>query len=129
MEIKGKKIVLSTADFCDLDFICEVELNKDLWKYEEYVEKNIETIKSLYIDRINQKVRAYDFIVNEFSTGNKVGIGDIREYHGFENSWEIGYAILPQFQNRGFGSESAKLLINYGFKYLNAKKNGSLVQC
>ena len=119
MLIQGKKVYLNTVDFCDLDFICEVELNEELWKYEEDEEKDVLLIKNSYIERM-RKSSAYDFVAYEASTNVKIGIGDIREYIGYENCFEIGYAILPSYQNRGYGKECAKLLIEYGFKYLNA---------
>lgn len=37
-------------------------------------------------------------------------------------TWELGFIFNPEFQNKGFGTESTKAIIDYGFNILKAHR-------
>ena len=39
--------------------------------------------------------------------------------NGFKNVYELGYRFLPEFWGKGYATESAKAVIEYGFEQMN----------
>ncbi len=123
MKIEGKKVILSKAVESDIEFLCSVESDKTLWIYEEDVAENDEKLREKFKTRINGD-RCYDFIVTvkENSIQNPIGFVSVWKYADWRKSWEVGYSILPQYQNKGYGMESLKLLLEFVFIELKAHK-------
>ncbi|WKA54614.1 GNAT family N-acetyltransferase [Planococcus shixiaomingii] len=52
-------------------------------------------------------------------TGKVIGAGEINVRDAANKGGEIGYIINPAFWGQGFATETAKLLLQYGFSELN----------
>lgn len=63
-----------------------------------------------YLD--TDKNSCWDDLPFDFSTEN--------------NSCEIGYELMPEFQGQGIMKESAEEVINYAFQTLTFQKNSSV---
>ena len=123
MKIEGKKVILTKATESDIEFLCRVESDKTLWIYEEDVAGNDEKLREKFKTRINVD-RCYDFIVTVKEDSMQISIGfvSVWKYTDWRKSWEVGYSILPQYQNKGYGVECLKLLLGFAFKELKAHK-------
>lgn len=123
MKIEGKKVILTKATEKDIEFLCRVESDKTLWIYEESVAKNDEKLRERFRARVKGDT-CYDFIVivKEDSLQNAIGFVSVWKYTDWRKSWEVGYSILPQYQNKGYGVESLKLLLGFAFEHLKAHK-------
>lgn len=126
--LKGQTIELVPVTKAHIDFICTVETDIDLWHYEEYVETDKERIRKKFTDRIEQN-HVFDFIVRRISDDVQIGIVYIWRYGWNRKSWEIGYVILPEFQDNGYCLESVELLLSFAFKELNAHKVVGMCHC
>lgn len=125
LEIVGDKLILSRLSINDLDFICRIECDKSLWKYEEFAQSNEDVVREEYINKIYRRQNGnYDFIVNLIANGRKtpIGLEQIWSYNDYRKSWEIGFAILPEYRRKGYDREAAKLLLEFAFNKLNAHK-------
>ncbi|WP_062109586.1 GNAT family N-acetyltransferase [Bacillus niameyensis] len=126
MKFSSGELWLSKVSLSDLDFICRIECDESLWSYEESIESDIDVVYKKYIERIDEdrKGQNYDFIVSLVDEiGRKpIGIAQIWSYVDFRKSWEIGYAILPEFSGQGYGSQAANLLLKFAFEKLSAHK-------
>lgn len=123
MKLQGSRIYLSEVTDNDLGFISELECNHMVWKYEEFVENDKEAAKNKYLSQIGSK-HHYDFIVKiESDEGDiPIGIVQVWSYVEHRNSWELGFGMLPEYQSNGYGYEAVKLLLQFSFKQLNARK-------
>lgn len=122
MTIKGNRVTLKPITESDLSFICKIESDKKLWLFEEDILTDHEQIKQKFIKRMNSAT-AYDFIL-QLNNEKKTPIGDVNIWSYIESrkSWEIGYTVLPTYQNQGFCAEALKLLLDYAFNELEAHK-------
>lgn len=123
MQLKGSRVILSRVTEDDLDFIGELECNKNIWLYEEFVESDHNVVKSKYLEQIKSK-KHVDFVMtieidNEVK---RIGLVQIWSYVAHRSSWELGFGILPYYQGYGYGYEAARLLVDYAFKELEAHK-------
>ncbi|GIO96047.1 aminoglycoside N(6')-acetyltransferase [Paenibacillus lautus] len=126
MEIYGENVILSRITSHELDFICRIECDRDLWHFEESVESDEQVVRSKYLDRINEgnETTTYDFIVSlvDDKMRTPIGLAQVWSYIDYRKSWELGFAILPDYSGQGYGSEAAKLLLKFAFEQLKAHK-------
>ncbi|WP_259392307.1 GNAT family N-acetyltransferase [Paenibacillus thiaminolyticus] len=95
----------------DLDFLCQVECDKELWYFEESVpseEEARENFLEKFAVHEDEEGASYDFFVRLASNqaASPIGIAQIWSYVDWRKSWEIGFAILPEYGGRGFGREA-----------------------
>ncbi|WP_207729334.1 GNAT family protein [Clostridium sp. 'deep sea'] len=123
--IAGEKVILRPLETAkDLDFIVDVETNKDLWYYEEYVKEDKQKTRELFIKRMRPEVKNFDFIISRKNDNTKTAIGVAYTwlYSEYRKSYEIGYVILPQYQKQGFGCDATKSLLKFAFEQLKTHK-------
>lgn len=126
--LTGKTIELVPVTKEDMDFICIEETDKQLWKYEEYVETDKEYVIQKFTDRIEQD-NVFDFIVKRISDGEPIGVVYIWKYGLNRKSWEIGYVILPKYQGKGYCLDSVNQLLSFAFEELDAHKVVGMCHC
>lgn len=123
MKIKGNRILLSKVTEKDLDFICELECNKDVWLFEEFVENDNNIVKSKYLEQMKSNEHV-DLVITIVTDNEimRIGLVQLWSYVAHRKSWELGFGILPKYQGSGYGYEAVGLLLNYAFKNLEARK-------
>ncbi|EJW15464.1 GNAT family N-acetyltransferase [Paenibacillus alvei] len=123
IKINGERIGLSRIAAEDLDFICELECNKDIWFFEESVESDKEIVREKYLENMDSPTH-YDFIITRTIEGEArpIGLAQIWSYVEHRKSWELGFAIIPEYQGHGYGNEAVNLLLEFSFHHLQAHK-------
>ncbi|SYX83847.1 GNAT family N-acetyltransferase [Paenibacillus alvei] len=123
MKIDGKRVRLSRVTADDLDFICQLETNTDIWLFEEQVESDREQVRNKYLEQMNSTSQ-YDFVITNKVDGkaNPVGLAQIWSCSEYRKSWELGFAIIPEFQGQGYGYDAVKQLLDFSFHHLRAHK-------
>jgi RimJ/RimL family protein N-acetyltransferase len=126
MDIFGERVLLSKISVADLDLICKIECDKELWYFKEKVESDIDLIRNRYMERITDTKtgRHNDFVISLTVEGTKIPIGlaHIWSRNKHRKSWELGYVILPEYRGQGYGTETARLILKFAFEKLNAHK-------
>lgn len=128
MEIIGKNIKLVSVHSDNLDIICRIECDPVLWSYEDEVESDTNAVRDNYLEKIAEleagQASCYDFLVMRAEDEHHppIGLAQIWSYVEHRNSWEIGFAILPEYAGRGYGTEAAQLLLSFAFEQLSAHK-------
>ncbi|WP_060205678.1 GNAT family N-acetyltransferase [Sporosarcina koreensis] len=130
MKIDGKNVILSRFTPDDLDFICELECNKDIWLFEEFIESDMKVVRETYLKKMTSQ-HSFDFVVKSTIDGDvkPIGLAQIWRYVEHRKSWEIGFAIHPTYQRNGFGYEATRLLIEFAFESLQAHKVVGMCNC
>ncbi|MCQ6561198.1 GNAT family N-acetyltransferase [Paenibacillus mendelii] len=124
MVTSGGMIELSRITIADLDFIAGLECDADLWFFEEDTPSDKHAVREKYLNRIKEGAESsnHDFIVKLTTAQTPVGLAQIWSYIEYRKSWEIGFAILPEYSGYGHGTEAARLLLKYAFTELQAHK-------
>ncbi|MFB2981355.1 GNAT family N-acetyltransferase [Microseira sp. BLCC-F43] len=64
------------------------------------------------------------FLLNDPVTNERIAIGN-GGFKGRPNpdvTVEIGYSIIPEYQNKGYGTEAIKALLNWAFEHAEVKR-------
>ena len=93
-------------------------------QYCKNIEESVrEQMNRCFVDAANG---FYQFMIFERGTGEFVGFVNFRPYqdslHYGKDGYDIGWAILKKFQNKGIATEFGKLVLNFAFKNTNIKQ-------
>ena len=119
--LKGKKILLRSLTYSDLNFLKSIENNIDNWHFgsEEKKFSNDELTNYIENAKIDIKIaKQYRFVI--VYKCSPVGFIDLYNYKN--KSVEIGIIISEKYRNRGFAKESLSLILDYSLKNLGINK-------
>tara|TARA_B110000444_G_scaffold187943_1_gene177268 strand:- start:666 stop:1142 length:477 start_codon:yes stop_codon:yes gene_type:complete len=119
--LKSDKILLRPLQLSDLDFLFEIENNKENWKFgSEEVTFTKDDLRS-YIRNATEDIsvsKQFRFVIDLENT--PIGFIDLFDYTA--NSAGVGLIIAKNFRRRGFSKEVLKLLIDYATNILKIEK-------
>ena len=119
--LKSDKILLRPLQLSDLDFLFEIENNKENWKYGTENKQYTKEELTNYIANAKQDITnagQFRFVIDLENT--PIGFIDLFDYT--TNSAGVGVIIAKNYRRRGFAKEALKLLSIYSFETLNLKK-------
>ena len=110
MRIETNELVIRNFQLKDKDDLCEYmmqRVNAEFERYEDFTPEKAD-------HEIKFRSESDEFFAIELKETNKV-IGNI--YFGKRdfNSRELGYVLNENYQNKGYGSQAAKAVIDYFF--------------
>ena len=119
--LKGHNILLRSLQASDLDFLQEIENNKENWHYGG--DRKIFSREELanYISNSSANIniaKQYRFVIDLHK--NPIGFIDLFDYDTISGC--VGIIIIKKFRNKGFAKEALNLIIDYGFTILNLDK-------
>jgi len=96
--------------------------NPEVMKYiKREPEKHINEAR-VFIKKIHSGIDNNEWInwaITKKDTPTLIGTICIWNFSKTRNSGELGYDLMPNYQNQGIMSEAIKLVIDYGFKILD----------
>jgi [ribosomal protein S5]-alanine N-acetyltransferase len=126
MELRGKRISLNRISHDDLDFLCQLECDGELWFFEEDVPSDKKEVRAEFLKKIEESETgsAYDFVITltENEKTIRIGLAQIWSYVESRKSWEIGFALLPAYTGKGYACEAVRLLLQFAFDTLAVHK-------
>ena len=119
--LKSDKILLRPLQLSDLDFLFEIENNKENWKYGTENKQYTKEELTNYIANAKQDITnagQFRFVIDFENT--PIGFIDLFDYT--TNSAGVGVIIAKNYRRRGFAKEALHLLSIYSFETLNLKR-------
>ena len=123
MELTGEKVFLTPITKADTKDIVR-------WRNCDKVRRNFiyqklftEESHNHWVDTMVHTGKVAQFVIHDRETGLGVGSVFLRDIDRIHNKAEYGIFIGEDAaRGRGFGSEAAKLIVEYGFKVLGLHK-------
>lgn len=119
--LKSDKILLRPLQLSDLDFLFEIENNKENWKYGTENKQYTKEELTNYIANAKQDISnagQFRFVIDFENT--PIGFIDLFDYT--TNSAGVGVIIVKNYRRRGFSKEALELLIDYATNTLKIEK-------
>jgi len=119
--LKSDKILLRPLQLSDLDFLFEIENNKENWKYGTENKQYTKEELTNYIANANEDIATagqFRYVIDLENT--PIGFIDLFDYT--TNSAGVGVIIAKNYRRRGFAKEVLKLLIDYATNTLKIEK-------
>lgn len=113
---ESDRLNMRPTHICDADFICEL-LNMPKWHQfiGDRKVNNSDDAKKYIETRMNPQLKRLgfgNFTVIRKSDSAKIGTVGLYDREGLEGL-DIGFAFLPDYENKGFAFEASTALINY----------------
>lgn len=130
--LETERLILREIKETDLDGMFELDANPKVHLYlgnkpiltrKEALE-NIQFIQEQYQERGIGRFACIEKLTGEFIgwSGLKFNQNKKEEVNGFQNFIDIGYRFIPKYWKKGYGFESAKACLEFGFNTLNYNK-------
>jgi diamine N-acetyltransferase len=119
--LKGEHIILRALEPEDLDFLYQIENNESFWEISHTQTPFSKYILRQYLENAHLDIyesKQLRFLIEEKSTKKQVGMIDLFDFNPQHKRAGIGILIHPDFERKGFASETLSILINYSFSHL-----------
>ena len=115
MLLETERLLIRQFTMDDVEEVYEYTSNPVVMKYIPEGVMTEEETKKFILENIEVKAEKYAVILKE---ENRL-IGHIAFFRYFgEHTYEIGWVFNPEYYNRGFATEAADTILNYGFRKL-----------
>ena len=116
--METERLILKIIDLDDTDFLYAL-MNTEKW-HLFIGDKGVDSIKAAkkYImEKMHPDITKKGFVnhvITDKMTNTKVGTCSLHDRPGIEGM-DIGYALLPEYEGKGYANESAEMMIKLAF--------------
>lgn len=119
MMLKGKKVILRPIRLSDAERFVKWFNDKEVNKFLNYRSLTLKAEKKYIKDRLAGKMPDALHFCIDTTEGVHIGATSLDSINNFHRRATFGIIIGDKkYWNKGYGSEAAKLILNYGFKKL-----------
>jgi len=116
MHIKTKRLLIREFEFKDWQAVYKYTSDINVMKFIPEEVFTEEDAKEFVNKNIGDNAEKFPVVIID----EDILIGHIVFYKYFgEHTYEIGWVFNPKYQNRGYASEAARAILEYGFKEMN----------
>ena len=114
----GEKVYLSPRNSCDALVAAKWLNNYEVAKYiNQYVKTINEDSEREYLAKNNHE---YDYAIVDLESDKLIGFIDLKKVDFISRTATLGVFIgREEYLSRGYGSDAIKLILNFGFNFLN----------
>lgn len=116
MNVTTERLIIRRFNEEDWPAVLEYTSNQIVMKYIPEGIHDAAAVKQFVEKNIGEEARNFPVVLKD--DGALIGHIVFHRYFG-EHTYEIGWVFNPQFYRRGYASEAALAILNYGFKELN----------
>lgn len=120
--INGKSVYLRLPELSDLEELYELANNEENRSFLNFHRPMSKIDEENWIRGVTEKASKgvdYGFVIVEKKSNKVVGTTGIHNIKQIQRMGTIGITIKKEFQEKGYGPESIKLLLKWGFDTLN----------
>src|SRR5262245_23516852 len=125
MELITERLVLREFVESDWEAMLAYENNPLYLRYYEWDKRTKEGAQEFigWFTAQQQDNPRYKFhlVVTLKDAGRMIGMCGVRKDTFESNKADIGYELNPDYWGKGYATEAARIMLNYGFTHLNAE--------
>ncbi|MFC0264656.1 GNAT family N-acetyltransferase [Fontibacter flavus] len=127
--IQTERTLIRKLTFDDAEFVYQLQQSPGWKKYigDRGVHSVHDAIHYLKEGPMRSYVlHGYGLFLVQLKSGQKIGISGLikRDYLGYP---DIGFALLPEYEGKGFAFESASAVLHYAMKYIGIDRIQAIV--
>jgi ribosomal-protein-alanine N-acetyltransferase len=118
------RLILRQIEESDCQDIFEMRSNPDMNEYTDSLPDTSKEVTLKYIANMNKGVQLNKWIIWSIvhkSNNKTIGTISIWNLNDQENKAELGYGIIPDYQNQGLMTEALDSILNYAFLYMELR--------
>lgn len=121
--IDGNKVILESVDSEHIEQFRTWRNNPNLRKYFREYREISDLMQKKWFDKINADPNQVNFSIKDKKTGKLIGHCGLYYINWINRTGEFGIYIGEEsYRNGGYGSDSLRCLIRYGFNDINLNK-------
>lgn len=122
MKLETERIIIRPITLADKSEIFEYRSDAETNKYQGWIPKTIDDVE-IFIGKVSKQIDEpdtwYQLVIIEKKSKKIVGDLGIHFFDNANKQVEIGCTLNKKNQNKGYATESIKIVIDYLFKKLN----------
>lgn len=120
--INGERIYLRLPEMSDLDRLHTLRNQEENWTFlKQYrpmsKEESVEWIKKA--TEKAQNMSDYKFVIVDKEINEVIGVANLNDVNFINRNTMASIIVMNEFQNRSYGTEALKLLLDFAFNSLN----------
>ncbi|MGN7388077.1 GNAT family N-acetyltransferase [Sporosarcina sp. SAFN-015] len=121
--LKSERVILREMEEIDWIDVHKYASQENVCQYQPWgpnsEQESKDFVKQVLIDAKKEPRSRFVFAVIVMECGEMIGAGEMNIRDFSNNVGEIAYIVNPQYWRKGFATEVANLLIEYGFNNFN----------
>ncbi|RPE00904.1 N-acetyltransferase [Aureibaculum marinum] len=120
--LTGNNVYLRALEPEDLEFLYAVENDLSFWEVSSTETPYSKHVLRLYLENAHLDIyeaKQLRLVIAESKSQKPIGLIDLFDYNPKHKRAGVGILLIEGEQQKGYGSEALKLLIEYSFRHLN----------
>lgn len=121
--LKEKEIALRALESADLDFLLNLENDRELWKVSGTTTPFTEAQIANYISHAKEDIaiaEQFRFVID--LEGKAIGCIDLYDYNFEKQNAGVGIVVIKAFRRKGFAKQALTALIDYAWNVLELQQ-------
>jgi RimJ/RimL family protein N-acetyltransferase len=123
MELETQHLILREFKAEDWAEVLAYQSDNRYLQYYPFIERSVEDVKvfiQMFLDQQEQQPRTkFQLAITLKSSGRLIGNCGVRQEKPGAHQGEIGYELSPDYWGQGFATETAQVMVDFGFSGLH----------
>ena len=115
--IETTRCELTTLQSCDLDLVIKLYTNAEVRRFLGGV-VNRDSIRLRFLKMLESNIETQYWVIRVKDNNFSIGIVSLGKHHNNIDT-EISYQLIPEWWQKGYGTEATKAVVTYGLTVLD----------
>ena len=109
----------------DLQNLIDLDQDPEVMRYlggKLIATEDLQKLLPILLERQPKWINYGTWMADELATGQTIGWFTLKPLAQLNNEYEVGYRLKKKFWGKGYATEGAKFLVDYGFNVLKIPK-------
>ena len=115
--IETSRSELTTLQSCDLDLVIKLYTNAEVRRFLGGV-VNRDSIRLRFLKMLESNIETQYWVIRVKNNNSSIGIVSLGKHHNTIDT-ELSYQLMPEWWQKGYGTEATKAVVTYGLTVMN----------